>query len=368
MATMDMIDWIIYLAKPAIICFILLNIVPIGVWMERRGSAFIQNRLGPNRIGPLGLLQGIPDAVKAMMKEDFVPAHVTKFYYLLGPVLVLVPAYMTFAVIPWASTLNLDGRIIPMQVSDLNVGVLYILSITSLGVYGIIVSGWSSNNKYSLMGALRSSSQMISYELSMGLSLVSMIMVYSSVQLGDMVTAQAQTLIQLGPVAIPKWGIFFQPVAFLIFTTSVYAETNRLPFDLPEGESEIVAGYHLEYNSMKFALFMMGEYINMFVGAALITTLFFGGYQMLPGMGWVHGQLVAALGLNPTFSGGLQILFEALSFFAKTFFWYWTYIWVRWTVPRFRYDQLMDLGWKILLPLSLANIFATGLAIFYGWI
>jgi NADH-quinone oxidoreductase subunit H len=207
------------------------------------------------------------------------------------------------------------------------------------------------------MGALRSSSQMISYELSMGMALVAMIMIYSSVQLPDMVAYQAQPLLQIGPVSVPKWGIFINPIAFIIFTTAVYAETNRLPFDLPEGESEIVAGYHLEYNSMKFALFMMGEYINMFVGAALIATLFFGGFDMLPGLSWVHAQL----------GGGsvARVVLEGASFFAKTFFFYWMYIWVRWTIPRFRYDQLMDLGWKVLLPLSLINIFVTGVLVYY---
>jgi NADH-quinone oxidoreductase subunit H len=362
---MDTIDWIIFLAKPAIVCFVLLNMVPIGVWMERRGSALMQNRAGPNRIGPLGLLQGIPDAVKALMKEDFIPAHVTKFYYVLGPLLALIPAYMTFAIIPWASDLDLGSRVIPMQVSNLNVGILYVLSITSLGVYGIIVSGWASNNKYSLMGALRSSSQMISYELSMGLALVAMIMIYGSVELPLMVESQMQPLVQLGPVSIPKYGIFVNPIAFLLFTTAVYAETNRLPFDLPEGESEIVAGYHLEFNSMKFALFMMGEYINMFVGAALITTLFFGGYDLLPGMAFVQGALSEAMALSEVGQRILLVALQTLSFFAKTLFWYWTYIWVRWTIPRFRYDQLMDLGWKIMLPLALANILVTGLLVFY---
>ena len=360
MTSMDLLDWILFLAKPAAVCFILLNMVPIGVWMERRGSAMLQNRAGPNRIGPLGLLQGIPDAVKAMMKEDFVPAHVNRFYYLIGPLLVLVPAYMTFAVIPWASPLVLDGRVIPMQISDLNVGVLYILSITSLGVYGIIVSGWASNNKYALLGALRSSSQMISYELSMGMALVAMIMIYSSVQLPEMVSYQSQTLAQLGPIAVHKWGILMNPVSFIIFTTAVYAETNRLPFDLPEGESEIIAGYHLEYNSMKFALFMMGEYINMFVGAALIATIFFGGFDMFPGMSWLIEQVHGGQGMT--------VAFQGLSFFTKTLFGYWLYIWVRWTIPRFRYDQLMDLGWKIMLPLALFNIFVTGVLVYYKWV
>ncbi|MBL7715873.1 MAG: NADH-quinone oxidoreductase subunit NuoH [Bdellovibrionales bacterium] len=365
---MDMIDWVIFLAKPVLICVIMLQVVPIMVWVERRGSALIQNRLGPNRIGPLGLLQSLADAIKMMTKEDFIPGHVMGFYYQLAPVLCVVPAFMTFAVIPFAGNLVMDGRTIHFQAADLNVGVLYILSITSLAVYGIIMAGWASNNKYALLGSLRSSAQMISYELTMGLALVGIIMTFSSVQLADIVAGQSQTLIQLGPIAIPKLGIFVQPIGFFLFTTAVFAETNRLPFDLPEGESEIVAGYHLEYSSMKFGLFMMGEYISMAVGSALISTLYFGGFQMLPGMGWLHGQIVQAAALPQLQADLLRVGFEIASFTAKTGFWLWTFVWVRWTIPRFRYDQLMDLGWKFMLPVALLNIFATGFFIYKGWI
>jgi NADH-quinone oxidoreductase subunit H len=275
---------------------------------------------------------------------------------------------MTFAVIPFASSINLDGRVLNFQVADLNVGLLYILSIASLGVYGIIMAGWASNNKFAMLGSLRSSSQMISYELSMGLSLIGIIMVFSSVKLGDIARQQGEALLQLGPLAIPKWGVFVQPLGFLIFLTAAFAETNRLPFDLPEGESEIVAGYHLEYGAMKFALFMMAEYLNMTTASGLITTLYFGGWQLLPGMGWMLHELQGAMGLTGTAAEWARIAFEMASFGIKVGFFMWFFVWVRWTLPRFRYDQLMDLGWKVVLPLSLANIVLTGISVYLGWI
>ncbi len=343
----------------------LLQVVPLMVWLERRGSAVMQKRHGPNRLGPLGLFQGIADGIKAVFKEDNPPAHVHKFFYRLAPVVCLIPAYMTFAVIPFASSITIGGHTINFQVADLNVGFLYIFSIASLGVYGIIMAGWSSNNKYSLLGSLRSSAQMISYELSLGLSVIGILMIFSSVKLGDIVRQQGELLVQLGPIAIPKWGFFVQPLGFLIFLVSAYAETNRLPFDLPEGESEIVAGYHLEYGSMHFALFMMAEYINMTVAAALTVTLFFGGWQMLPGLPQLHQLIIEQFQLVALAGDGLRVLFEFGSFAAKTAFFLWLFVWVRWSLPRFRYDQLMDLGWRVMLPLSLVNIFVTGILIYY---
>ena len=357
---MEMSFWIPAVAKVALVAFILLQVVPIMIWVERRGSALMQNRLGPNRVGPLGLLQSAVDAIKMIFKEDFVPAHVTPFYYLLAPVVAVIPAFMAFAVIPFASQIEIGGQIIQFQIADLNVGMLYILSITSLGVYAIIMAGWASNNKYALLGSLRSSSQMISYELSMGLSLIGIVMIFSSVKLGDIARMQGETLFQIGSISIPKWGVFLQPVGFLIFLTSAYAETNRLPFDLPEGESEIVAGYHLEYGAMKFALFMLAEYINMTTASAMVTTLYFGGWQLLPGMGWVLGQLP----LDGLAAEWARVAFEAASFSLKVAFFLWLFVWVRWTLPRFRYDQLMDLGRKLMLPLSILNIFVTGFLIF----
>ncbi len=358
---MTLFEWVILAAKIAGVVLVLLHVVPVMVWVERRGSALMQNRLGPNRVGPLGLLQSLVDVIKLLWKEDSIPGHVDAFYYVLAPFITVIPAFMTFAVIPFASQLTWNGHLISFQIADLNVGLLYIFSIASLGVYGIIMAGWSSNNKYALLGSMRSSSQMISYELSMGLSVVGMIMIFSSVSLGDIARLQGETLFHFWIFDIPKWGIFIQPLGFLIFITAVFAETNRLPFDLPEGESEIVAGYHLEYGSMKFALFFMAEYLNMTTGAGLLTTLYFGGWQMLPGM---HFAL-DALNLQGMTYECVRVFLELTSFIIKVGFFMWLFVWVRWTLPRFRYDQLMDLGWKVMLPLSLVNIFITGLLIYY---
>jgi NADH-quinone oxidoreductase subunit H len=359
---MDTFDWIVLGFKMALVVAVLLQVVPIMVWVERRGSALMQNRLGPNRVGPLGLLQSLADVVKFFLKEDFSPGHVKKGFYLLAPVVSLIPAFMAWAAVPFASSIMIGDRVVEFQLSDLNVGLIYILSVGSLSVYGIIMAGWSSNNKYALLGSLRSSSQMISYELSLGLSLIGIIMIFSSFKLGDIARAQGEVLLQLGPITIPKWGIFVQPLGFIIFITAVFAETNRLPFDLPEGESEIVAGYHLEYGSMKFALFFMAEYIHMTTGSAMLATLFFGGWQMLPGM----GTLLSALPLEGMEHEVARVLFEATSFTIKVAFFLWLFVWVRWTLPRFRYDQLMDLGWKVMLPLALINVFVTGILIYQG--
>jgi NADH-quinone oxidoreductase subunit H len=352
---------VVYVAKIAMVAILMLHSAPIMAWVERRGSALMQNRLGPNRVGPLGLIQSLADAVKFLMKEDAVPGHTEKFWYLLAPIISVIPTFMTFAVIPFASSITVDGRVIDFQTADLNVGLLYIFAVGSLGVYAIIMGGWASNNKYALLGSLRSSSQMISYELSMGLSIIGILMVFQSLHLQDIVRAQGQTLWQLGPIAIPKWGIFVQPLGFILLLTALYAETNRLPFDLPEGESEIVAGYHLEYGSMKFALFQMAEYGNMLTASALVSTLFFGGWQMLPGL----PQLLDALQLSGMAHEWVRVGFEFLSLMLKIVFFMWLFVWVRWTVPRFRYDQVMDLGWKIMLPLCLLNIFLTGFGIYY---
>ena len=374
MNTWDTFDWIATGAKAAFLVIILLQVVPIMAWVERRGSALMQNRLGPNRVGPLGLFQSICDAIKFIFKEDPIPGHVEPFYYMLAPLVSVVPAFMTFGVIPFASSITLDGRTINFQVADLNVGLLYVFSVASLGVYGIIMAGWSSNNKYTVLGSLRSSSQMISYELSMGLSVIGIILAFSTLKLGDIAHQQGQIMTHLGPWVLPeflhfpKWGIFIQPIGFLVFLVAAFAETNRLPFDLPEGESEIVAGYHLEYGSMKFAMFMMAEYLNMFTACGLITTLYFGGWQLLPGMGMGLELVQTHLGLQGVSADWARVAFEALSFFIKVGFFMWFFVWVRWTLPRFRYDQLMDLGWKVMFPLSMVNILLTGTFAYYGWI
>ncbi len=357
---MTQTELMIMLVKCAVVLMGLLSVVPIMLIVERRGSALMQNRLGPNRIGPFGFLQFTADMLKFVFKEDLTPAHVNKFYYILAPWVTLVPAFMTFAVIPFASSLVIEGNSVHFQLANLDVGVLYCFAIGSLGVYGIIMAGWASNNKYSLLGSLRSSAQMISYELTLGLSILGLVMVFQSLKLSDITAGQGEVLFTLPLLnwTIPKWGIFIQPVGFILFLVSVFAETNRLPFDLPEGESELIAGYHLEYGSMKFALFMMAEFVNMTVASALIATLFFGGWQLLP----FFGDLVHLLGG----ADWVRVLFEAASFLIKVAFFMWFFVWVRWTVPRFRFDQLMNLGWRVLFPLGLINIFVTGLVIYKG--
>ncbi|MGZ3688215.1 MAG: NADH-quinone oxidoreductase subunit NuoH [Bdellovibrionota bacterium] len=357
----------IMMIKAGVLILILLQVVPVMVWVERRGSALMQNRLGPNRVGPLGLFQSLADVLKFTSKEHFAPGHVNKFFYLAAPIVMLFPAFMTFAVIPIAAPITFNGYTLNFQVTDLNVGILYIFAIASLGVYGVVMAGWSSNNKYSLLGSLRSTSQMISYELSMGLSVIGLIMIFSSLKLGDIAAGQGAALITIAGITIPKWGIFVQPLGFIIFLTAVFAETNRLPFDLPEGESEIVAGYHLEYGPAGFAVFMMAEYINMTVASALLATLYFGGWQMLPGM---HALLTSLgqHGLSTEWLEWARVGLQAASFLGKVLFFLWFFVWVRWTIPRFRYDQLMDLGWKVMLPLSLINIFVTGAFIYLGWV
>jgi len=359
-------EWAILLSKVIVVLLGLLTVVPIMLFVERRGSALMQNRLGPNRIGPFGFLQTVADIGKFLFKEDRSWGHVDRFYFTIAPWIVVIPALMTFAAIPFASTIDWRGFHIQFQAANLDVGILYCFSIASLGVYGIIIGGWASNNKYSLLGGLRSSSQMISYELSMGLSIIGILMVFSSVKLGDIARAQGETLIQLGVFHIPKWGIFIQPLGFLLFLTSVFAETNRLPFDLPEGESEIVAGYHLEYGSMRFALFMMAEYINMAVASALVSTLFFGGWQMLPGFHALHAALFSSSPFEV--QEWARVVMEAVSLLLKISFFMWLFVWVRWTLPRFRFDQLMSFGWKVMFPLAMANVLLTSFLIYKGFI
>jgi NADH-quinone oxidoreductase subunit H len=334
---MDLLGFTIILVKVLVVFAATMLGVLVMIYAERRVSAFMQDRVGPNRVGPKGVLQPIADGIKFLMKEDLVPEKVDKPIFILAPAILLIPALMTFAVIPFGSSINLFGREIALQVADVNVGVLYILALTSISVYGIVLAGWSSNNKYSLLGGLRSSAQLISYELAMGLAVVSIILLAGSLRLNDIITDQQGSFF--------SWNIFRQPLAFLIFLIAVYAETNRLPFDLSEAEQELVGGYHTEYSSMKFAMFFMAEYANMITAAALTVTLFFGGWD-------VPLLDEGSLGLFGT-------LLSVLSFLLKMAFFLFLFIWVRWTFPRFRYDQLMRLGWKVMLPLALFNIFLT---------
>lgn len=334
---MDFLALLIICVKVLLVFAATMLTVLLMIYAERRISAFIQGRLGPNRVGPQGLLQPIADGIKFLMKEDIIPAGVDKPIYLLAPAMLLIPALMTFAVIPFGSDITLFGRNIPLQVADVNVGILYILALTSIGVYGLVLAGWASNSKYPLIGGLRSSAQLISYELTMGLAIVSIVLLSGSLRLNDIISQQQGHFL--------SWNIFKQPLAFLIFLIAVYAETNRLPFDLTEAEQELVGGYHTEYSSMKFAMFYMAEYANMITAAALTVTLFFGGWD-LPF-------------LNESSMGMLGVILSVAAFILKTAFFLFLFIWVRWTFPRFRYDQLMNLGWKVMLPLALFNIFIT---------
>jgi NADH-quinone oxidoreductase subunit H len=325
-----------------IVCVIgaMLTIVAYTVLAERKICAWMQDRIGPDRVGPRGLLQPLADGLKLVFKEDVLPHHVNKVYFTLAPVISMVPALITIAVVPWGSQLVIPGLAEPVKgvIADLNVGILFVFAIASLGVYGIVLAGWASNSKYPFLGGIRSSAQMISYEVCLGLSVVPVFMQVGSLNLTKVVEYQTHH----------TWLALCQPLSCFIFIVSAFAETNRLPFDLPEAEQELVGGYHTEYSSMKFAMFFMGEYAAMFVASALMATLFFGGWSLpfAPFNARAHTLLVglAHIGI----------------FLAKVCLFLFLYIWVRWTIPRFRYDQLMALGWKIFIPLTLLNILISG--------
>ncbi|MDE0425875.1 MAG: NADH-quinone oxidoreductase subunit NuoH [Candidatus Poribacteria bacterium] len=326
------------IVKILFIAHLLIIGVMAMIWAERRVSGWMQDRLGPNRVGFQGILQPIADGIKFLFKEDLIPDHVDKPLYVLAPAMVLIPALVTIAVVPFGSTITVLGHEIPLQVADINIGILYILAITSLGVYGVVLGAWASNNKYSLLGGLRSSAQMISYELTLGLAIIGVLMLTSSLHLRVIAEAQG---------AYPwHWNFLIHFPAFLAFVTAMFAETNRLPFDLAEAEQELVAGYHTEYSSMKFAMFFMAEYMHMIVGSAVTVTLFLGGWHFF-GLENIGG---------PVWSGVISFGI----FFAKTAIFLFVFIWVRWTLPRFRYDQLMNFGWKFLLPVTLTSIVVTG--------
>ena len=332
------------IVKILIIAHLLIIGVMIMIWAERRVSGWMQDRLGPNRVGPQGLLQPIADGLKFMFKEDLIPNHVDKPLYVLAPAMLLVPALVTVAVVPFGSYITLFGYEIPLEIANINIGILYILAITSLGVYGVVLGAWASNNKYSLLGGLRSSAQMISYELTLGLAIIGVLMLTNIV--GDESALSLRAIAKSQGSYLWKWNFLIHFPAFLAFTTAMFAETNRLPFDLAEAEQELVAGYHTEYSSMKFAMFFMAEYMNMIVGSAVVVTLFLGGWHFF-GLETVGG---------PVWSG----LISFGIFFVKTAIFLFVFIWVRWTLPRFRYDQLMNFGWKFLLPVALTSIVVTG--------
>ena len=309
---------------------------------ERKIAAFLQDRVGPNRAGPGGMFQPLADGVKMFLKEEIIPTQSSKFLFIAGPSLAILTACIGSAVIPWGQDVVLFGKTIALQATDINVGILYIFGVVSLGVYGVMIGGWASNNKFSLMGAIRAASQNISYEIPMGLSIIALLLLTNSLSLKDIVEQQHGF----------NWNVFYQPLGFLIFLVCSFAETNRTPFDLPECETELVGGYHTEYSSMKLGFYLFAEYINMFVSSAVMATLYFGGYNY-PGMDFINSLI------GPTWGPllGMGVLF--LKIFAFIFF----FMWVRWTIPRFRYDQLMNLGWKVLIPLAIANIVLTGVVI-----
>lgn len=333
--------FIIYKAVLVVIVFLIsLLIAMYSTYAERKVAAFMQDRIGPNRAGPFGLLQPLADGVKMFMKEEILPAVSNKFLFILGPSIAMFTSCITGAVIPWGTSLHIAGNDFSLQVTDINIGILYVMAVTSIGVYGIMIGGWASNNKYSLLGALRASSQMISYEVAMGLAIIALVMTTGTLSLRDIAAQQTGW----------HWNIFYQPLGFLIFLICAFAETNRTPFDLPESDSELIGGYHTEYSSMKLGFYLFAEYINMFISSAIISTLYFGGYNM---------PFIGRLGLSPNIEAILGIVF----LFAKIFFFIFFFMWVRWTLPRFRFDQLMNLGWKILIPLSIFNVAITGFVI-----
>jgi NADH-quinone oxidoreductase subunit H len=332
-----MTDFVVVpLVQIAILLVGLLTAVAYLVLLERKVQAWVQVRLGPMRVGPHGLLQPVADVLKLMVKEDITPARADRWIYTLAPIVVLVPALIVFAVIPFGTTVSLFGVAVPLRIADVNVGLLYVVAVGSLGVYGIILGGWASNSKYPLLSSLRSSAQLISYEVAVTMTLVSVILMSGSLSMVEIVGAQQ---------AQGVWFVFLQPVAFFIYFVGGLAETNRAPFDMPEAEQELVGGFHTEYSGMRFALFFLAEYANMIVISAIATTIFWGGWlRPFPGVAWL---------------GWLDVLPGWCWFIAKTFVFLYVFLWVRATLPRYRYDQLMRLGWKVLIPLAIANVIVT---------
>jgi NADH-quinone oxidoreductase subunit H len=344
MTSLLTIDWIFILEKCVLIAVIIsvsLVVAMYETWAERKVAAIMQDRRGPNRAGVFGILQPLADGLKLFMKEEIIPTLSNKFLFVLGPGLAMLTAMMTSAVVPWSSKLELFGRSIDLQIADINIGILYIFGVVSMGVYGIMIGGWASNNKFSLMAALRGASQIISYELAMGLTIIALLMLTGSLSLKTIVEQQQDHI----------YYVLYQPLGFFIFLICAFAECNRTPFDLSEAENELNFGYHQEYSSMKLGFYLFAEYINMFISSAVMATLFFGGYDIPfvndAAFGHAHGQ-------------NLLAVLEGVSLFAKVVLFIFFFMWVRWTIPRFRYDQLMRLGWRVLIPLALINMLVTG--------
>jgi NADH-quinone oxidoreductase subunit H len=333
-----------FIVEKSVIIFVVFAVTMImamySTWAERKVAAFLQDRVGPNRAGWGGLLQPLADGMKLFAKEEIEPDTKNRFLFFVGPAIAMSAALMTSAVIPWGDKLHIFGKDVILQATDTDSALLYIFAVVSIGVYGIMIGGWASNNKFSLMGAVRAASQMVSYEIAMGLSMIALLMMTGTLSLKEISVQQHGF----------HWNVFYQPLSFLIFLICAFAETNRTPFDLAECESELIGGYHTEYSSMKMGFYLFAEYANMFISSTIISVLFFGGYNY-PGMSWV----VENWGVNLGNIIGMGALFAKLCFFIFFF------MWIRWTIPRFRYDQLMNLGWKILIPLSIVNIIITGI-------
>ena len=341
------VDWLLVLEKFLFIGFIItisLVAAMYTTYAERKVAAFIQDRLGPNRAGPFGLLQPLADGMKLIFKEEIIPLASNKFLFILGPALAMITAMLTGAVIPWGNKIEIFGRTVELQIADINIGILYVFGVVSMGVYGIMIGSWASNNKYSLMGGLRAASQIISYELPMGLSLIALLMLTGTLSMKEMVEQQIAG----------SWNIIYQPLGFFIFLVCAFAECNRTPFDLPEAENELIGGYHAEYSSMKLGFYLFAEYINMFISSAVMASLYFGGYD-IPFV----NEASWGLSLNVMAIIGGAVLMTKIIFFLFLF------MWVRWTIPRFRYDQLMNLGWKSLIPLALLNMVITGAVVLW---
>jgi NADH-quinone oxidoreductase subunit H len=344
------VDFAYILEKFLLIVGVIMGSLVIAMYTtyaERKVAGILQDRIGPNRAGPFGLLQPVADGVKLFMKEEIIPLTSSKWLFILGPCLAMVTAMMTGAVIPWGNKVEIFGRTVDLQIADINIGVLYIFGVVSMGVYGIMIGGWASNNKFSLIAAVRGASQIISYELAMGLSLIALLMLTGSLSMKTIVEQQVNSGI---------WNVLLQPLGFLIFLICAFAECNRTPFDLPEAENELNFGYHQEYSSMKLGFYLFAEYINMFISSAVMATLYFGGYDI---------PFVNEADLAQSWGTNLVTVLGSLALLMKVVFFLFLFMWVRWTIPRFRYDQLMDLGWKKLIPLALANMLITGAVILW---
>jgi NADH-quinone oxidoreductase subunit H len=338
-------EYLIYKITLVLVVFgVTLLVAMYSTYLERKVAAFIQDRIGPDRAGPFGLLQPLADGVKMFMKEEIIPNVSNKLLFIMGPSIAMLTAIMAGVVIPWGKTLIINETEYSLQITDINIGVLYIFAVVSIGVYGIMIGGWASNNKFSLLGAIRASAQMISYELAMGLSIIALVMITGTLSMKEISAMQG------GGIGSDwnMWNVVYQPLGFLMFLICAFAECNRMPFDLPETETELVGGYHTEYSSMKLGFYLFAEYINMFTSSAVMSTLYFGGYNFpfMNDLGLSHNMITL---LGTTF------------LFAKIVFFIFFFMWIRWTLPRFRYDQLMNLGWKILIPIAIANVVITGL-------